>query len=80
MPDNFTLNMKNGKTINVAENAQTADKDAVGYMRSDFSLDELKSSPKSVNISKTDGGISWGGIYSRYLVPKTLKTAAESLR
>lgn len=69
MPDNFTLNMKNGKTINVAENAQTADKDAVGYMRSDFSLDELKSSPKSVNISKTDGGISWGGIYSRYLAP-----------
>ena len=69
MPDNFTLNMKNGKTINIAENAQTADKDAVGYMRSDFSLDELKSSPKSVNISKTDGGISWGGIYSRYLAP-----------
>ena len=61
--------MKNGKTINIAENAQTADKDAVGYMRSDFSLDELKSSPKSVNISKTDGGISWGGIYSRYLAP-----------
>lgn len=69
MPDNFTLNMKNGKTINVAENAKTADKDAVGYMRSDFSLDDLKSLPKSVNISKTDGGISWGGIYSRYLAP-----------
>ncbi len=68
-PANFSLNLQNGKSIDIMQNAKTADEKAVGYVRSDFSFGELKSSPKSVSISKTDGGMSWGGIYSRYLAP-----------
>lgn len=68
-PQNFSLNLQNGKSIDIMQNAKTADEKAVGYVRSDLALDELKSSPKSVSISKTDGGMSWGGIYSRYLAP-----------
>lgn len=68
-PANFTLNLQNGKSIDIMQNANTADEENVGYVRSDFALNGLKSSPKSVSISKTDDGMSWGGIYSRYLAP-----------
>ncbi len=72
LPDAFTLNMQNGEKTNVMQSAKTVDADATGYIRADFKLNDLKSSPVSVNISKSDDGISWGGIYGRYLAPATM--------
>ncbi len=69
LPDAITLNMQNGEKTNVMKAAKTVDEDATGYIRADFRLDNLKSSPVSISISKNDGGISWGGIYGRYLAP-----------
>lgn len=80
LPDAFTLNMQDGEKTNVMQAAKTVDADATGYIRADFRLDELKSSPVSVSISKNDGGISWGGIYGRYLAPAaTVENSGKEL-
>ncbi len=80
LPDAFTLNMQDGEKKNVMQAAKTVDADATGYIRADFRLDELKSSPVSVSISKNDGGISWGGIYGRYLAPAaTVENSGKEL-
>ena len=80
LPDAFTLTMQDGEKTNVMQAANTVDADATGYIRADFKLDELKSSPVSVSISKNDGGISWGGIYGRYLAPAaTVENSGKEL-
>lgn len=80
LPDAFTLTMQDGEKTNVMQAAKTVDADATGYIRADFKLDELKSSPVSVSISKNDGGISWGGIYGRYLAPAaTVENSGKEL-
>lgn len=68
-PQSITLNLKNGKKFSALHNAATADSEATGYLRSQFSVSDLKSEPVFINVSKTDSGISWGAVYGSYLAP-----------
>lgn len=72
MPETITLNMQNGKTTDVMQSAKHADEEATGYIRSDINIGNTQSVPVSVNIKKDNSGLSWGGIYGRYLAPANM--------